>query len=49
MSVQHFAAAADPFTWLSVIGVVVLVVVFFVPQGLLQVPVALSRLWRRPA
>jgi branched-chain amino acid transport system permease protein len=48
MSVQHLAAAADPFTWLSVIGVMVLVVVFFVPQGLLQVPVVLSRMWRRP-
>jgi branched-chain amino acid transport system permease protein len=48
MSVQHVAAAADPFTWLSVIGTMVLVVVFFVPQGLLQVPVALSRLWKRP-
>jgi branched-chain amino acid transport system permease protein len=49
MSVQHVAAAADPFTWLSVIGVMVLIVVFFLPQGLLQLPVALSRLWRRPA
>jgi branched-chain amino acid transport system permease protein len=49
MSVQHLAAAADPFTWLSIIGIMVLVVVFFVPQGLLQVPLALARLWRRPA
>ena len=32
MSVQHLAAAADPFTWLSVIGVMVLLVVFFVPR-----------------
>jgi branched-chain amino acid transport system permease protein len=47
MAVQHLAAAADAFTWLFVIGVMVLVVVFFVPKGLLEVPVALGRLWRR--
>jgi branched-chain amino acid transport system permease protein len=47
MGVQHLAAAADAFTWLFVIGIMVLLVVFFVPKGLLEVPVALRRLWRR--
>jgi branched-chain amino acid transport system permease protein len=46
MSIQHLAAAADAFTWLFVIGVMVLTVVFFVPRGLLELPVALRQLWR---
>lgn len=47
MGIQHLAAAADAFTWLFVIGVMVLAVVFFVPRGLLELPVALRRLWGR--
>ena len=48
MALQHVASAADPYTWLSVIGVLVLAVVFFVPRGLLDLPVAFTRLWRKP-
>ena len=47
MSLQHVASAADPYTWLSAIGLLVLAVVFFVPKGLIELPVALRRL-RRP-
>lgn len=48
MALQHVASAADPYTWLSVIGVLILAVVFFVPRGLLDLPVAFTRLWRKP-
>lgn len=48
MGLRHVASTADPYTWLSVIGILVLAVVFLVPKGLLDVPVALGRLWRRP-
>lgn len=47
MGVQYLATAADAFTWLFVIGVMVLVVVFFIPKGMLDLPVALRRLWKR--
>jgi branched-chain amino acid transport system permease protein len=47
MGVQYFATAADAFTWLFVIGVMVLVVVFFIPKGMLDLPLALRRLWKR--
>jgi branched-chain amino acid transport system permease protein len=47
MGVQYFATAADAFTWLFVIGVMVLIVVFFIPKGLLDLPVALRQLWKR--
>ncbi len=44
MVTHHLAAAVDPFNWLFAIGALVLVVVFFVPSGLLGVPAALRRL-----
>ena len=47
MSVQHIAAAADPYNWLFVIGAMVLAVVFFLPRGLVAAPEALRRLWSR--
>jgi branched-chain amino acid transport system permease protein len=47
MGVQYLATAADAFTWLFVIGVMVLVVVFFIPKGMLDLPVALRQLWKR--
>lgn len=34
MTVEHLAAAADPFNWLFVIGALVLAVVFLAPSGL---------------
>jgi branched-chain amino acid transport system permease protein len=37
MTVHHVAAAIDPFNWLFVIGALLLVVVFFAPEGLLSV------------
>jgi branched-chain amino acid transport system permease protein len=46
MGVQYLATAADAFTWLFVIGGMVLVVVFFIPKGMLDLPVALQRLWK---
>ncbi|HHG90695.1 MAG TPA: branched-chain amino acid ABC transporter permease [Devosia sp.] len=47
MSVHHWAASIDPFNWLFVIGGLVLVVVFFVPHGLLGLPAKL-RQWTGP-
>ncbi len=47
MTVEHVAAAADPFNWLFAIGALVLAVVFFVPAGLIGLPAALGRLGRR--
>lgn len=47
MGLQHVASAADPYTWLSVIGVLVLAVMFLVPKGLLDLPAVLGRPWRR--
>ncbi|WP_417210451.1 branched-chain amino acid ABC transporter permease [Antarctobacter sp.] len=44
MSVHHTAAANDPFNWLFVIGAMVLAVVFFLPTGLIALPVTLTRL-----
>ncbi len=46
MSVHHWAASIDPFNWLFVIGGLVLVVVYFVPEGLLGLPAKL-RQWLR--
>ncbi|MBF9033349.1 branched-chain amino acid ABC transporter permease [Rhodobacterales bacterium HKCCE2091] len=43
MTVHHFAAANDPFNWLFVIGAMVLVVVFFLPQGIISLPGILLR------
>ena len=48
MTVEHLAAAVDPFNWLFLIGALVLAVVFFVPSGLLALPRALTDLVRRP-
>ena len=48
MTFQHVASATDPYTWLSVIGLLVLAVVFFVPKGLIELPAALRRLGSRP-
>ncbi len=47
MSVHHWAASIDPFNWLFVIGGLVLVVVYFVPEGLLGLPAKL-RQWIGP-
>lgn len=44
MVTHHIAAAVDPFNWLFIIGALVLIVVFFVPLGLLSLPTALNRL-----
>ncbi|NOX73699.1 MAG: branched-chain amino acid ABC transporter permease, partial [Alphaproteobacteria bacterium] len=38
MTVHHTAASIDPFNWLFVIGALVLLVVYFVPEGLLGLP-----------
>lgn len=46
MAVHHIAASVDPFNWLFVIGALVLLVVFFVPEGLLGLPAGLRRLTR---
>ncbi len=46
MGLQHLASATDPYTWLSVIGALILAVVFFVPKGLLDLPAALLRMRR---
>lgn len=43
MVVHHTAASVDPFNWLFVIGGLVLVVVFFVPAGLLALPAEIKR------
>lgn len=48
MMVHHTAAANDPFNWLFVIGAMVLGVVFFLPRGLLTLPLALTRLAPKP-
>lgn len=46
MAVHHVAAANDPFNWLFVIGALVLVVVFVVPNGLTSIPLTLTRMWK---
>ncbi|MCV9999296.1 branched-chain amino acid ABC transporter permease [Pararhizobium sp. YC-54] len=47
MVVHHVAAAIDPFNWLFVIGAMLLVVVFALPQGLISLPDRLIRTFRR--
>ena len=47
MIVHHLAAAVDPFNWLFIIGALVLVVVFFVPRGLLSAPAAFGTIARK--
>lgn len=47
MTVHHTAAAIDPFNWLFAIGALVLIVIFFVPKGVLGLPTALKQLFRR--
>ncbi len=46
MVVHHTAASIDPFNWLFVIGTMVLIVVYFVPEGFMGLPVRLRR-WMR--
>jgi len=46
MVVHHTAASIDPFNWLFVIGTMVLIVVYFVPEGFMGLPVKLRR-WLR--
>jgi len=43
MTVHHTAASIDPFNWLFVIGALVLIVVYFVPEGLLGLPEKLRK------
>lgn len=47
MIVHHIAASIDPFNWLFVIGVMLLVVVFALPKGLVSLPDRLVGLLRR--
>jgi branched-chain amino acid transport system permease protein len=47
MTVHHVAAAIDPFNWLFVIGALLLIVVFFAPEGLLPVLMRLAGSVRR--
>lgn len=44
MTVHEFAASVDPFNWLFVIGILVLVVVYAVPRGLIGLPQELRRM-----
>jgi branched-chain amino acid transport system permease protein len=44
MTVHQVAATIDPFNWLFIIGGLVLVVVYFVPEGVLGLPAKLRRL-----
>ena len=44
MVVHHLAASVDPINWLFLIGLMVVLVVFFLPKGLLSLPAALRRL-----
>jgi len=46
MSVHHVAASIDPFNWLFVIGIMLLCVVFFLPEGLISIPRRVRRLLR---
>ncbi len=43
MTVHHFAASVDPFNWLFVIGILVLLVVYIVPEGVLGLPEKLRK------
>jgi branched-chain amino acid transport system permease protein len=47
MTVHHVAAGVDPFNWLFVIGIMLLVVVFALPEGLVSLPARLIRMFRR--
>lgn len=46
MTVHHVAASIDPFNWLFVIGLMLLCVVFFLPEGLISIPRRVRRLLR---
>ncbi|MFB9952992.1 branched-chain amino acid ABC transporter permease [Rhizobium puerariae] len=47
MSVHHVAASIDPFNWLFVIGIMLLLVVFVLPSGLTSLPGRVALLFRR--
>lgn len=47
MVVHHVAASIDPLNWLFVIGLMLLIVVFALPQGLVALPDRLARMFRR--
>ncbi|WFU12862.1 branched-chain amino acid ABC transporter permease (plasmid) [Rhizobium sp. CB3090] len=47
MVVHHVAASIDPFNWLFVIGAMLLIVVFALPQGLISLPDRLIRTFGR--
>ncbi|MBV1701536.1 MAG: branched-chain amino acid ABC transporter permease [Hyphomicrobiales bacterium] len=46
MTVHQIASSVDPFNWLFIIGAMVLIVVYLVPNGLMALPALLLR-WRR--
>lgn len=46
MAVHQIAATIDPFNWLFIIGGLVLVVVYFEPEGFLGFPARLRRIFR---
>ncbi|MGG7539812.1 branched-chain amino acid ABC transporter permease [Rhizobium sp. Nf11,1] len=47
MVVHHLAASVDPFNWLFVIGIMLILVVFVLPKGLISLPARVSQLLRR--
>lgn len=47
-TVQSIVSAANPFHWLTLIGLMLIAVVLFMPRGLQGLVVSLASLWRRP-
>ncbi len=46
MTIHHLAASVDPFNWLFVIGALVLIVVYFLPEGFIGLPARARKLMR---
>jgi branched-chain amino acid transport system permease protein len=49
LGVEHIVSAINPFHWLTMIGLLLIVIVLFVPRGLYGLIFDASRHWRRPS
>lgn len=49
LGVEHIVSAINPFHWLTMIGLLLIVIVLFVPRGLYGLILDASRHWRRPS
>ena len=49
LGAEHIVSAINPFHWLTMIGLLLIVIVLFVPRGLYGLIFDASRHWRRPS